>query len=206
MSCVGARRRPRSARLHRLVTTSDAETSDPSRKRRRLRPALDIYSRRARPTRATVSRPATKCSWNEQELPSSCPSREEIALTARRREARLCSRSPTAGPLQHADFCYAVRREVIEGWVLRRRTGRPAGKWISTFARPAPDFAACGRERLTSTARRSPRVGDLRKRGVSRRVSISTKINSAVRGCAVRKPITAGTVAAVPARTSPPLI
>ena len=60
--------------------------------------------------------PSTNRSWNEQGIGRACDgSPQEVAEAARSVAARYGSRVRALGPLYSlADFCYAVRREVIE--------------------------------------------------------------------------------------------
>jgi glycosyltransferase involved in cell wall biosynthesis len=60
--------------------------------------------------------PSTNKSWNEQcVFPGSGNNPAEIAITARRTEAKFGNEVRTLDPLYSlADFCYVVRREVIE--------------------------------------------------------------------------------------------
>lgn len=60
--------------------------------------------------------PSTNCSWNEQGVfPDARDGLEQIAHTAQEAERRFGQTTRTLEPLYSlADFCYAVRREVIE--------------------------------------------------------------------------------------------
>ncbi|MDQ3686809.1 MAG: glycosyltransferase [Acidobacteriota bacterium] len=67
-------------------------------------------------TRNGLAGPSTNYSWNEQcVFPHTGNTSDEIARTASNAEARFGVVSPTLQPLYSlADFCYVVRREVIE--------------------------------------------------------------------------------------------
>ncbi|HVF29203.1 MAG TPA: glycosyltransferase [Pyrinomonadaceae bacterium] len=67
-------------------------------------------------TRNGLAGPSTNYSWNEQRVfPHTGNTPDEIARTASKAEARFGCVSQTLEPLYSlADFCYVVRREVIE--------------------------------------------------------------------------------------------
>lgn len=104
--------------FNRLVTTSDAEILILLESGARVASRwLDhLLAALAADPRNGLAGPTTNCSWNEQgAYPQAGSTPDEIALTARDAEARFGNSLPTLEPLYSlADFCYAVRREVIE--------------------------------------------------------------------------------------------
>ncbi len=104
--------------FNRLVTSSDANVLVLLESGARVGPgwlshllaALDEDERNG------LAGPTTNLSWNEQGVyPHAGSATEEIARTARETVARFGDETRTLEPLYSlADFCYAVRREVIE--------------------------------------------------------------------------------------------
>jgi glycosyltransferase involved in cell wall biosynthesis len=105
--------------FNRLITTSDTEIVVLLESGARVAPRwldhlLDALD--AEPNNGLAG-PTTNCSWNEQGVyPHVGDTAEEIARTANDAEVRYGAEPPVAlEPLYSlADFCYVVRREVIE--------------------------------------------------------------------------------------------
>ena len=147
-----------------------------------VRAALDADPRNG------LAGPSTNHCWNEQGVyPQSGGSPDAVARTSQEAALRFGNEARTLEPLYSlADFCYAVRREVIEtiGGADEAYALGPAGRWTTTFAPPAPAGAGCGPAPPMCIARRSRRGADWRKRAAWKPASMLYQDDSAVHACA----------------------
>ena len=165
--------------------------------------ALDADSRRN-----GLAGPSTNHAWNAQGVfPWGGGTPVEIAQTAREAARRFGSTTRTLEPLYSlADFCYVVRREVVEvvGAADESYGLGPCWEMDYNIRAARAGFRGYGPARHMSIARHSRHDGSTRRRCASKRANIITRINFVACGCAGRRQITGRTVVAPPVQTSRP--
>jgi hypothetical protein len=150
--------------------------------------------------------PSTNRVWNAQcVFPHTGDTPAAIAAAAAAAARRFGATTRTLEPLYSlADFCYVVRREVVEaiGAADESYGLARAGKWTTISAPHGPVFGGYGPALRTSTARHSRRAGSVMRPGALRRANAATRINFVVCGYAARRRITDPTVGGMPVPTS----
>ena len=196
--------------FNRLVTATDAQVHVLLESGARVGPGwLDhLLEALAADPRHGLAGPSTNASWNEQQaFPRAGTSPAEVARTAIEAALRFGRSWRTLEPLYSlGDFCYAVRREVVET-VGPADEGYGLGPcWEMDYNVRAARAGFQGVWAGASYVARSPFTarGGARSRSGSRRASGAIRTSSAAPGSAAKNPTTAPTAGATPARTSRP--